>query len=41
MKPSIPFDQLRDFLMELDLRPTDETLSIEEAIKLLLGVEDD
>lgn len=36
MKSSIPFDQLRDFLMELDLQPVEEeTLTTEEAAELL------
>lgn len=37
--PSIPFDQLRDFLMELDLQPVDSTLTNEEAMNLLINGE--
>lgn len=36
MKHSIPFDQLRDFLMKFDLQPVEEeTLTTEEAAELL------
>lgn len=37
MTPSIPFDQLRDFLLELDLVPAEgESLTTEEASELLI-----
>ena len=36
MRPSVPFDQLRDFLMKLDLVPVEEeTLTTDEAAELL------